>query len=138
MSVADSDPRNFLGVGLKFPVQASSDHKIEMSSYEQDIKEAIIIILQTAKGQRVMRPDFGCGINDFVFASMNTSELHRMETSVRDALTTWEPRIDLTNVTVTPDKKGLGKVIISIDYIIRATNSEGNMVYPFYLTEGGH
>lgn len=136
LSITNSDPMSFLGVGWKFPVQTSSDHMIQMSSYEEDIKEAIRIILQTAKGDRVMRPGFGCGIKDFVFASLNTSELHRMESSVREDLTLWEPRIQLTNVTVLPDDTDLGKVFINIDYTVRATNTQSNMVYPFFLTEG--
>ena len=136
MSTQDSEPRSFLGVGWKFPVQTTPGQLIEMSSYEQDIHEAIRIILETPKGQRVMRPDFGCGIHGFVFASMNTSEMHRIESAVREALTLWEPRIELNNVTVSQDNSHIGKLIISIDYRVRATNTQFNMVYPFFLTEG--
>lgn len=106
-----------------------------MSEYEEDIKEAIRIILSTSKGERVMRPDFGCGIYEFVFASLNTATLGMIETSVREALTLWEPRIDLVNVSVSEAEAEEGKLLISIDYRVRTTNNEFNLVYPFYLTE---
>jgi phage baseplate assembly protein W len=128
--------KEFLGRGWKFPVAVDTKGKIEMSEYEQDIKEAIWIILSTAKGERVMRPDFGCGIHDFIFASINTSTIGLIESSVREGLTRWEPRIELKNVSVSTDRADEGRLLISIDYKVRATNNEFNLVYPFYLTEG--
>jgi phage baseplate assembly protein W len=107
-----------------------------MSDYEQDVKEAIRIILGTSKGERVMRPDFGCGIHDYVFATINTSNLMLIENSVRDALTVWEYRIELISVKVLTDSAAGGKLLISIDYKIRTTNNRFNLVYPFYLKEG--
>lgn len=128
--------KEFLGRGWKFPVGVDSKGKIEMSEYEQDIKEAIWIILSTAKGERVMRPDFGCGIHDFVFASINTSTIGLVESSVREGLTRWEPRIELKDVNVSTERANEGQLLISIGYKVRATNNEFNLVYPFYLTEG--
>jgi hypothetical protein len=128
--------REFLGKGWKFPVGVDSKGEIEMSEHEQDIKEAIWIILSTAKGERVMRPDFGCGIHDFVFAAINTANIGLIESSVREALTTWEPRIELKDVSVSTEKVDEGQLLISVDYEVRATNNEFNLVYPFYLTEG--
>jgi len=128
--------REFLGRGWKFPVGVDPKGEIKMSEYEQDIKEAIWLILSTAKGERVMRPDFGCGIHDFVFASVNTSNIGLMEASVREALTVWEPRIELKDVSVSTERVSEGQLIISIDYKVRSTNNEFNLVYPFYLTEG--
>ena len=128
--------KEFLGKGWKFPVGVDSTGEIEMSEYEQDIKEAIWIILSTSKGERVMRPDFGCGIHDFVFAAINTANIGLIESSVREALTTWEPRIELKNVSVSTENVDQGQLIVSIDYTVRTTNNEFNMVYPFYLTEG--
>ena len=128
--------REFLGKGWKFPVGVDSKGEIEMSEHEQDIKEAIWIILSTAKGERVMRPDFGCGIHDFVFAAINTVNIGLIESSVREALTVWEPRIELKDVSVSTMKVDEGQLLISIDYEVQATNNEFNLVYPFYLTEG--
>ena len=126
--------KEFLGRGWKFPVNVNAAGAIKMSEYEEDIKEAIWIILSTSKGERVMRPDFGCGIYDFVFAPINTATIGMIEASVREALTLWEPRIELENVSVENVEEG--KLLISIDYRVRSTNNEFNLVYPFYLREG--
>lgn len=127
--------KEFLGKGWQFPVQVDGTGRIAMSEFEQDIREAIIIILTTAKGERVMRPDFGCGIHDFVFASMNNTNIGLIESTVQEALLKWEPRIDLLDVSVSTDDADLGRLLVSIDYRVRATNSEFNLVYPFYLSE---
>lgn len=134
--MSEPDPKDFLGVGWSFPVNTSSNLVIQMSKYEKDIKEAIMIILQTAKGERMMNPDFGCGIHDFIFESMNTSSLTRIESSVNEALTSWEPRIQNIVVTATADKDVQGKLLISVSYNVIATNNNMNVVYPFFLTEG--
>lgn len=126
--------KDFLGQGWKFPVNVSAAGAITMSAHEEDIKEAIRIILSTSKGERVMRPDFGCGIYDFVFAPINTATIGMIEASVREALTLWEPRIELEKVSVENVEEG--KLLISIDYRVRSTNNEFNLVYPFYLQEG--
>ncbi|RZN41689.1 MAG: baseplate protein [Methanophagales archaeon ANME-1-THS] len=128
--------KEFLGKGWKFPVNVDTKGKIAMAQYEQDIKEAIWIILSTAKGERVMRPDFGSGIYDFVFAPISTATMGMIEASVREALTLWEPRIELLTVNVSADRAEEGKLLISIDYRVRTTNNEFNLVYPFYLKEG--
>lgn len=107
-----------------------------MSEYEVDIKEAIWLILSTAKGERVMRPDFGCGIHDYVFASIDTSTRALMENSIKEAITLLEPRVRLTGVTTSTDLLDEGKIAFSIEYEVRSTNNRFNLVYPFYLTEG--
>lgn len=132
-----ADPKSFLGIGWKFPVNTDQKLMIQMSKYEEDIKESILIILGTSKGERVMRPDFGCGIHDFVFESANVSTIGRIEQTVRDALTIWEPRIQLIDVIVVMDEIDIGKLIVNINYMVRATNNRFNLVYPFYLNEGG-
>jgi uncharacterized protein len=106
-----------------------------MSEFDDDIRESIRIILSTSKGERVMRPDFGCGIHDFVFASINTTTIGLVESSVREALTRWEPRIELLKVLVSTEESNVGRLLVGIDYRVRGTNSEFNLVYPFYLTE---
>jgi phage baseplate assembly protein W len=127
--------KNFLGVGWKFPVKVDSEKKIEVSKYEQDIREAIWIILGTAKGERVMRPDFGCGIHDLVFAPINTTTISTVENNVREGLLRWEPRIEVIKVEAKDDKASEGKLLVSIDYRVRITNNRFNLVYPFYLKE---
>ncbi len=128
--------KEFLGIGWKFPVNVDARGDIQMSEYEEDIKEAIWIILATSKGERVMRPDFGSGIYDFVFASMNTATIGLVENSVREALTLYEPRIELLDVEVSTEEADSGKLLVGVSYRVRNTNNEFNLVYPFYLTEG--
>lgn len=127
--------KEFLGKGWQFPVNVSLTGKIKMSSYEDDIKEAIWVILGTSKGERAMRPDFGCGIYDYVFSPINTSTIMLIEASVREALVFWEPRIEITSVKAVADTDEEEKLLISIDYKVRTTNNRFNLVYPFYLKE---
>ena len=129
--------KEFLGRGWKFPVVVDTMTKnIAMSEYEQDIKEAIWIILSTSKGERVMRPDFGCGLHDLVFAPINPTTISLVQDDIQEALTLWEPRIELLNVEVSAEQSHEGKLFINIDYRVRLTNNRFNLVYPFYLTEG--
>ncbi len=127
--------REFLGKGWQFPVNVDLTGKIGMSSYEDDIKEAIWIVLGTSKGERAMRPDFGCGIYDYIFSPINTSTIMLIEASVREALVFWEPRIEITSVKAVTDDTEEEKLLISIDYTVRTTNNRFNLVYPFYLKE---
>lgn len=126
-------PKSILGSGWQFPVVLGKDDAIAMSHHEQKIKESIMIILGTAKGERVMRPDFGCDIHDFVFSIVNTSALTRMENSVKEALILWEPRIEVLSVGTSTGKLSDGVIDIDIRYKVRYTNTAFNLVYPFYL-----
>jgi phage baseplate assembly protein W len=128
--------KEFLGVGWKFPVRLGDSGKIALSRYEEDIREAILIILSTAKGERVMHPDFGCGIHDMVFQTLNTATLSLIEMTVREALIQNESRIEILSVKVTVTDGPVGKVLINIDYRVRSTNNQFNIVFPFYLREG--
>lgn len=121
----------FLGKGWKFPL-AVADGKIAVARYEDSIRESIWLILSTAKGERAMRPDFGCGIYDLVFAPNNAGTAGRIEIDVREALLKWEPRIGVDDVQATPGGNG-ELILIHIDYEVRTTNSRFNLVYPFYL-----
>jgi phage baseplate assembly protein W len=106
---------------------------LALAKGENDIKEAIIAILCTAKGERVMRPEFGSSIHDFVFAPNNATTGGLIAYHVQEALTRWEPRVDVTDVDVQPDPLEGGRVLINIRYVVKSTNDEVNMVYPFYL-----
>jgi phage baseplate assembly protein W len=128
--------QKFLGRGWTFPLQVDDEGRISMSEYEKDIKEAIWIILSTSKGERVMRPDFGCGIHEFVFSVMNMATVTLIGNSVKEALTLWEPRIQVTKVDVSSEAIAEGKLMIDVEYRVRSTNNRFNLVYPFYLSEG--
>jgi phage baseplate assembly protein W len=134
---ANGISKSFLGQGWKFPISLNDLNKIEISEYEQNIKESIMIILGTRKNERVMRPDFGCGIHDFVFEVISSSRIGHMETSITDALTRFEPRIELLDVDISIDKSSNGVLIIKISYMVIKTNNRFNIVYPFYISEGG-
>lgn len=129
---------DFLGNGWGFPVELEPGRgrpcRIESKAAESSIQDAIWIILATAPGERVMRPDFGCGIHRLVFAVNNTATRETVLREVRQALTLWEPRIDVLDVTV--QTKDRGELRINIRYRVRTTNNLFNMVFPFYL-EGG-
>lgn len=137
MRKPEPDPsRAFLGVGLAYPARLTAGGTLDLAAYEEDIRQAIHIILGTNPGERVMRPDFGAGLNAFVFEPINTTTLTLVQNRVREALVDWEPRIDVLEVKVTADRVTLGKLMIDIQYRVRATNAHHNLVYPFYLQEG--
>jgi hypothetical protein len=125
--------RAFLGTGWAFPVGTDSQGRIELVAAETDIEASVRVILGTAKGERLMRPDFGCGIHDYVFSTVNTATLTLVETAVEEALVAWEPRIDVTEVTASAADLDKGRLSISVDYTVRSTNTPANLVYPFYI-----
>ena len=130
-------PKSFLGRGWKFPVQIDpATGRIAMSELEQDIKESIYILLATAPGERLMRPEFGCGIHELVFSSMSTVTLGLFESRVREAINRYEARVDILKLDVFTKEPDRGKLEINLRCQIRDTNTEFNLVFPFYLTEG--
>ncbi|HSB71329.1 MAG TPA: GPW/gp25 family protein [Candidatus Methylomirabilis sp.] len=129
--------QDFLGVGWKFPVRLSEQGEFTLSRYEEDIRESIWIILSTAPGERLMRPDFGCGIHEFVFAPNTTRTAGLVRQKVEEALNRWEPRIEVQEVRVEADPDSPVVLLIHIAYRVRATDSRFNLVYPFYLEREG-
>jgi phage baseplate assembly protein W len=123
-----------LGVGWSFPVSAA-DGEVATAAYEEDVREAILIILQTNPGERVMRPTFGAGLRDFVFEPVNTTTMALIQTRVQESLIDWEPRIDVQSVVVTATGE-LNVLNVDIAYFVRSTNTAANLVYPFFLQEG--
>jgi uncharacterized protein len=131
------DPaKAFLGVGWAFPLRLEADGRMAMAEHDDDVREAIQIILSTNPGERVMRPTFGAGLNTFVFEPVNTTTLALIKTRVEQSLVDWEARIDVEQVAVTTDDVERNRVLIDVAYRVRATNSRHNLVYPFYLQEG--
>jgi len=125
-----------LGRGWKFPFTLDERGEVALSDGEVDIQEAIWMILSTAFGERLMHPDFGCGIHDLVFAPNNTGTAGLARFYVDDALVRWEPRIDVEEVEVQADPAQPELLLISVSYRVRMTDSRYNLVYPFYLTRG--
>ena len=132
----DTQRRPFLGTGWKFPLQVTPTGGIATATAEQRIEEAILLILSTGRGERVMLPDFGCGIHDLVFAPNDSSTVSKIVDSVRRSLVTYEPRIDVLDVSAETTDGQSNLLLIRVDYRIRDTNSMKNLVYPFFITEG--
>ena len=119
-----------IGSGLAFPLAVDRRGGIALARDEQDIDQAIQLILGTAPGERPMRPEFGCGVHDFVFDSIDANTIGNMEQAIREALLRWEPRID---VKFDASEAVNGLLTINIEYKVRATNTDRNLVYPFYV-----
>ena len=134
----------FLGVGTQFPLALTDPvagtnnprpGQLARAEYEESVRQAILVILGTAKGERVMRPDFGCGIHDLAFANVSATTIGRVGREVRESLLRLEPRIDVTRVDARVGDTN-NVLLIDIDYEVRATNTAFNLVYPFYLQQG--
>jgi len=123
----------FIGNGWSFPLGVNRRGGISLASREREIEEAIRIILATAPGERPMRPDFGCGIHDYVFAPADASTAGSIAFQVTSALEMWEPRIDVAGVDVEIDDDDRGVLYINIAYTIRGSNDVRNLVFPFYV-----
>ena len=137
MDGADLAPREFLGVGWSWPGEATDDGDIELARYEESVRQSVWIILGTSHGERVMRPDFGCGLQDLVFSLGNATTEGLVADEVRLSLTRWEPRLDLIDVQVANDPARPEVLLVRITYRVRATNNVFNLVYPFYLEQEG-
>jgi phage baseplate assembly protein W len=122
-----------IGTGLAFPLQVDRRGGIALARDEIDIEQAIELILATAPGERPMRPEFGCGVHDFVFDTIDAGTVGKMELAIRDALDRWEPRVIVETVEFDLSEVHDGKLIIDIGYRVRVTNTIRNLVYPFYV-----
>ena len=132
------DRKDFLGRGWAMPVDLDPRTGLVRSvAYEEDIRQSILIILETSPGERVMRPNFGCGIHDLVFEAIDSTAIQRIRSVVTEALRRCEARIDVLNVTVEEAATAQGKLLIQLEYRVRKTNQTGNLVFPFYFREGG-
>jgi hypothetical protein len=147
----------FEGVGWAFPVRVESGQPqigdlppaveppprdappqpIELAREERSIRESVMLIVGTARGERVMHPDFGCGLHELVFEPNDTMTAARASSDIRESLIDWEPRIEVLNVQAAADPGDDAKLVISLEYRVRSTNNVFNLVYPFYLSGTG-
>ena len=137
MNQPAGNQRDFLGVGWKFPLQVTPGGQIAQARYEQRIEESIYLILSTAKGERVMLPEFGCGIHELVFTALDNTTLHRIKELIKEALRRCEARVEVLEVEVDEDATSEGELLVEVEYRVRKTNQVGNFVFPFYFREGG-
>jgi len=128
--------KDILGTGWSFPIQIDGRGGISLSAHEEGIAESILIILSTAKGERRMRPNFGCDVHKLVFAPNNANTWGLAAHYVEDALGWWEPRIEVMEIDPHPDPEDSSHLLIDIRYRVKATNDERSIVYPFYLLGG--
>jgi phage baseplate assembly protein W len=127
----------FIGRGWAFPLRTDATGGIALVSREREIEEAIRLILGTSPGERPMRPEFGCRISEYVFASADGGTASAIAAEVKSALRSWEPRIDVEDVIVSYDERNATVLYIDIRYAIRRTNDRRNLVFPFYVIPGG-
>jgi hypothetical protein len=123
----------FVGSGWAFPMRAAAGGGIALVSGEREIEEAIRLVLATAPGERPMRPEFGCGVHEMVFAPVNDRTVGRIRYEVRSCLDRWEPRIEVTEVNVTMDARDPTVLYIDVRYTIRGTYNPRSLVFPFYV-----
>src|SRR5215203_3632458 len=122
-----------LGSGLAFPLQVDARGALSLAGGEDDIAQAIELILGTAPGERDMRPEFGCAVHDLVFDTIDAAMIGKLETAIRAALDRWEPRIEVRSLDFDLGSVDAGRLVITIGYTVRATNHQRNLVYPFYV-----
>ena len=122
-----------IGTGVAFPLRVDRRGGVAMARDNDDVQEAIALILGTAPGERPMRPEFGCGVHNYIFESVDAYALGRIEYEIRVALDRWEPRIDVIAVEFDLSSSDRGELLIDITYQLRATNDIRNLVYPFYV-----
>lgn len=128
-----SDAADFIGRGIAFPMRVDQSGSIAFGVGTDGIDASIRMALMTAPGERVMRPQFGCRIWDLLFEPINANTIGLMAEAVRDAISQWEPRVDLEDVDIEPDPAQPSRVLIDIAYRVRSTNDRRNLVYPFYV-----
>ncbi len=136
MANESNNGREFLGAGIAFPLGVNADGHLAMHSLDDQVRQSIFLILQTGKGERVMRPDFGAGLQAQVFDSITPTTITLVQHRVEEALIRFEPRIEVLKVEVNSDQKESGVLLINISYRVRRTDISFNLVYPFYIERG--
>ncbi len=135
--MADVKDPGFLGRGWSFPPKFEIDRGgVEMTERELDIERSLEILLTTAVGERVMLPEYGCDLQEYVFDSMNRTMKSLVKDRIKTAILYYEPRIDAKRIELDDSQQSEGRLLIQIDYVVRATNSRHNFVFPFYVAQG--
>lgn len=129
--------QDFLGTGWAFPVLPDPSGRLSYVSDQASIQDCLLVLLQTATGERVMRPDLGTTAPTLVFAPGSPANLRLLENSITDAIQAYEPRVELDSVVAEPTPGQENQVVVSVNYQIRRTNTKANLVFPFYLDTAG-
>ncbi len=129
--------RDFLGTGWAFPILPEPAGGLRYATGEASVQDCLLVLLQTAVGERVMRPAFGTTAPTLVFAPGSPANLRMLESSISDAVRTYEPRVELDSVAAEPTPGEENQVTVSVTYRVRRTNTKANLVFPFYLDSVG-
>jgi phage baseplate assembly protein W len=130
-----ANDRDFLGKGLRFPVSVNLNGGVSSSVLEENVRQSIFIILGTAPGERIYRPDFGCRIHDLMFEPNNAITAAAAEVYCEEALYKYEPRIESVTCRARPNADEPNRLDVRLEYIIAGKNEKRNLVYPFYLKQ---
>ena len=134
---AELHKNNFLGRGWSFPPSFNPAlQQVEMTENEEDVRKSLEVLLQTTVGERIMQPKYGCNLEEYLFESMDTATKTLIRDKVETAILYFEPRIEAKKIELDDSSLLEGVVLIKIEYIIGATNSRFNFVFPFYRNEG--
>ncbi len=136
MAIDSNEGKEFLGAGIAFPLRVDAQGEVTINSLEAHVRQSILLILRTDKGERVMRPDFGAGLGKLVFSPITAVTAALVQHEVKDALIRFEPRIEVLKVEVRDDAERQGVLLIEMEYRVRRTDTIFNLVYPFYLEKG--
>ncbi len=129
--------KSFLGTGWAFPPEfEQAGGTTSMMSDAEDIHSSLEILLSTRPGERVMRPEYGCNLDELIFEPLTTTFKTYIKDLIHTAILYHEPRIDVLKIVLNDTGELEGQILIAIDYMIRSTNSRFNFVYPFYINEG--
>jgi phage baseplate assembly protein W len=128
---------DFIGSGLAFPLHVDHRGGVALAHGDEDVRQAMAIILGTAPGERPMRPEFGCRLQEFVFDGVDAYTMGRLREAVLDALERWEPRVEVLDIKLDLSELQTGRLLLDIDYTLRTSNDVRNLVYPFYLVPAG-
>ncbi len=133
-----SEERSFLGTGWSFPptFNKTVDGSVVMVSNRKDIEQSLKVLLSTTVGERIMLPNYGCNLQEFLFEPITNSKLHFIKDLIKTAVTNFEPRIDVVDIIIDDSGYQEGTIYVKLDYLIRKTNTRFNLVYPYYIIEG--
>jgi len=136
MVIDPTGGKEFLGAGVAFPLGLDSQGRIAMRQLDDQVRQSILLILRTARGERVMRPDFGAGLEQLAFTTLTGTTVALAEHQAREALVRFEPRIEVLRLVGRIDPAREGVLLLELDYRVRRTDTTFNLVYPFYLERG--
>lgn len=128
-----ANDRDFLGKGLRFPVSVNLNGGVSTSAFEENVRQCIFIILGTAPGERIYRPEFGCQIHDLMFAPNNPLTAAMAAVYCEEAIYKFEPRVEEVRCQAQPNRDEPNRLDIRIEYVIAGKNEKRNLVFPFYL-----